>query len=153
MSILDVLCAPSTLTARIFNPLQPLYSLAARLYVSWQFLKSGFIKITTWPNTLYLFAHEYHTPGLTPHDAAVAGTIGEVVFPILLMVGFLSRLSALGLLAVNGVAVISYAHVLLADGSEAMLGQHLLWGILLLFLLLYGPGKLSLDHFMNEARL
>jgi uncharacterized membrane protein YphA (DoxX/SURF4 family) len=43
--------------------------------------------------------------------------------------------------------------VLLADGSEALLGQHLLWGILLLFLLLYGPGKLSLDHFMNEARL
>jgi putative oxidoreductase len=152
MSILDVLCAPSTLAARIFNPLQPLYSLAARLYVGWQFLQSGLLKITTWPNTLYLFAHEYHVPWLTPHDAAVAGTIGEVLFPILMMAGFFCRLSALGLLVVNVVAVIAYANVLLAPGSEAMLAQHLLWGVLLLFLILYGPGRLSVDNVMYESR-
>jgi hypothetical protein len=39
-------------------------------------------------------------------------------------------------------AVISYANVLLAEGYEAALGQHVLWGSLLLFLIIYGPGKL-----------
>jgi uncharacterized membrane protein YphA (DoxX/SURF4 family) len=48
MSILDVVCAPSTFAARVFNPLQPLVALVARLYVSWQFLQSGYIKVTNW---------------------------------------------------------------------------------------------------------
>ena len=73
MSILDVICGPSTFAARVFNPLQPLVALVARLYVSWQFLQSGYIKVTNWASTLSLFENEYHTPWLTPHDAAVAG--------------------------------------------------------------------------------
>jgi hypothetical protein len=48
--------------------------------------------------------------------------------------------------------VVSYAQVLLAEGSEAALGQHILWGTLLLFLVIYGPSKLSLDYLMNRAR-
>jgi putative oxidoreductase len=152
MSILDIVCAPSTLAARVLNPLQPLFALGARVYVSWQFLKSGYIKYTTWDSTLYLFANEYHTPWLSPHDAAVAGTFGELFFPSLLVIGLMSRLSAIGLSVVNAVAVVSYAQVLLAAGSEAALGQHILWGTLLLFLIIYGPSKLSLDYLMNKAR-
>jgi len=32
------------------------------------------------------------------------------------------------------------------------LGQHVLWGSLLLFLIIYGPGKLSLDYLLNRSR-
>jgi putative oxidoreductase len=152
MSILDIVCAPSTFAARVFNPLQPLVALGARVYVGWQFLQSGLIKITSWESTLDLFQTEYHTPWLSPHDAAVAGTFGELFFPALVGVGFISRWSALGLFVVNAVAVISYSQVLLAEGSEAALGQHVLWGSLLLFLIFYGPGKLSLDYFLNRSR-
>jgi uncharacterized membrane protein YphA (DoxX/SURF4 family) len=49
-------------------------------------------------------------------------------------------------------AVISYSHVLPAEGSEAALGQHILWGTLLVFLIIYGPGKLSLDYLLNRSR-
>lgn len=152
MSILDFVCAPSTLAARVLNPLQPLFALGARLYVSWQFLKSGYLKITTWNGTLYLFENEYHTPWLSPHDAAVAGTFGELFFPALLVIGFLSRFGAIGLFVVNVMAVVSYSQVLLAEGSEAALGQHILWGTLLLFLIIYGSSKLSLDYLMNRSR-
>jgi putative oxidoreductase len=152
MTIRDFVLAPSTFAARVFNPLQSLFALGARWYVSWQFLQSGFIKITTWDSTLYLFENEYHTPWLSPHDAAVAGTFGELFFPALLVIGFVSRLSAIGLFAVNAMAVISYSNVLLAEGSEAALGQHVLWGSLLLFLIIYGPGKLSLDYLLNRSR-
>jgi putative oxidoreductase len=152
MSILDIVCAPSTLSARMLNPFQSLFALGTRLYVSAQFLKSGYLKITTWDSTLYLFANEYHVPWLSAHDAAVAGTFGELFFPALLVLGFVSRLSAIGLFVVNAMAVVSYSQVLLAAGSEAALGQHILWGTLILFLIIYGPGKFSLDYALNRAR-
>ncbi len=68
------------------------------------------------------------------------------------MVGFASRIGAVGLFAVNAMAVISYSQVLLAEGSEAALGQHVLWGSLLLFLCIHGPGKLSIDYLLDKAR-
>ncbi len=61
-------------------------------------------------------------------------------------------MSAIGLFAVNAMAVISYSQVLLAEGSEAALGQHILWGTLLVFLIVYGPGKLSLDYLLHRSR-
>jgi len=108
--------------------------------------------VTSWDSTLYLFENEYHTPLLSPHAAAVAGSFGELFFPTLLALGFAGRLSAIGLFAVNAMAVISYSQVLLAEGSEAALGQHILWGTLLVFLIVYGPGKVSLDYLLNRSR-
>jgi len=152
MSALDSSYAPDNLAIRLLNPLQPFFALGARLFVSWQFLKSGYIKVTNWDSTIYLFENEYHTPLLAPHVAAVTGAFGELFFPALLVVGLFGRLSAMGLFAVNVVAVVSYSQVLLAEGSEAALGQHILWGTLLLFLIVFGPGRFSLDHLLNRSR-
>ena len=152
MSLFDKISAPDAMAARLLNPLQSLFALGARLYVSWQFLKSGYLKVTSWDSTLYLFENEYHTPVLSPHVAAVAGAFGELFFPTLLVLGIVGRLSAIGLFAVNAMAVISYSQVLLAEGSEAALGQHILWGTLLVFLIIYGPGKFSLDYLLNRSR-
>jgi putative oxidoreductase len=150
MSALEKILAPDALAARIL--LQSWFALGARWYVSWQFLKSGYIKVTNWQSTLYLFENEYHTPVLSPHVAALAGSFGELFFPTLLVIGIASRLGAIGLFFVNAMAVISYSQVLLAEGSEAALGQHVLWGSLLLFLIIYGPGKISLDYLLNRSR-
>lgn len=134
---------------RLLNHFQSVFALGARWYVSWQFLKSGYLKITSWQSTLYLFQSEYHTPVLPPHVAAVTGTFGELFFPTLLVLGLASRFGALGLFAVNVMAVISYRQVLLAEGFEAALAQHVLWGTLIAFLAVYGPGKLSLDQLLK----
>ena len=150
MSLLNRLLTPNYLAARLLNTVQPLFALGIRLYVGWQFFKSGWLKATTWDTTLWLFNNEYHTPLLSPTAAAVLGTCGELGFPIFVWLGLYGRLSALGLFAVNGMAVISYAHVLLTEGFEAALGQHILWGFMLLTLAVYGPGKLSLDHLLGR---
>ena len=152
MSLLKKISAPDAFAARLLNPLQSLFALGARLYVSWQFMKSGYLKVTSWDSTIYLFENEYHTPLLSPHAAAVAGSFGELFFPALLVLGLVGRLSAIGLFAVNAMAVISYSQVLLAEGSEAALGQHILWGTLLVFLIIYGPGKFSLDYLLDRLR-
>jgi len=131
---------------RALDSLRPWLLLALRLWVSWQFLKSGWIKISNWDVTLELFRSEYQVPLLPPNLAAVVGTFGELVFPTLLVLGLLTRVGALGLFAVNAMAVISYWHVLGSDGYEAALAQHVLWGTMLAALIVCGGGALALDQ-------
>jgi len=133
------------LAERMTRPFEPLLLLVTRVYVSWQFLKSGWLKLADWETTRFLFEEEYHTPLLPPVLAAIAGTAGELVFPVLLILGLLGRYAAAGLFAVNVVAVVSYSHVLLTEGFEAALGQHYLWGFMLLVLVVLGPGRWALD--------
>jgi putative oxidoreductase len=133
------------LAEKVTLPLASILLLATRLYVSAQFLKSGWLKLTNWDSTLYLFQEEYHTPILAPTAAAIAGTFGELFFPALLVAGLFGRYAALGLFAVNIVAVVSYAHVLLTEGFEAALGQHVLWGFMLLVLIVFGTGRWAVD--------
>jgi putative oxidoreductase len=124
----------------LFETLQPLAQLAARLYLAQVFLLSGLTKLRDWDTTLALFHDEYQVPLLSPTLAAWAGTGGELVLPVLLALGLAGRFAALGLSVVNLVAVISLAEV-----PPAALQQHQFWGALLLALLLWGPGRASLD--------
>jgi putative oxidoreductase len=127
--------------------LQPLAQLGARLYVAQTFFLSGLTKIHDWDTTLALFADEYKVPVLSPMVAAVAGTAGELVLPVLLLLGLGGRFAALGLSVVNVVAVLSLAEI-----APAALQQHVFWGSLLIALVLWGPGRWSLDR-MLEPRL
>jgi uncharacterized membrane protein YphA (DoxX/SURF4 family) len=43
-------------------------------------------------------------------------------------------------------AVISYRQVLLAEGFEAALAQHVLWGFMLVVLTVFGNGSIALDR-------
>ena len=113
--------------------LQPLAQLAARLYVAQAFFLSGLTKIRDWDTTLALFENEYHVPLLPSHLAAVLGTAGELVLPVLLAIGLAGRFSAAGLSVVNVVAVLSLAEI-----APAALAQHQGWGMLLIGLLLWG---------------
>jgi putative oxidoreductase len=131
--------------ARALDNLRSLMLLFTRLWVSWQFLKSGWLKLTNWDVTLELFRSEYHVPVLSPSLAAVAGTCGELIFPALLVCGLFTRVGALGLFAVNVLAVVSYWHVLGTDGYAAALGQHVLWGFMIAVIAIFGSGAFALD--------
>src|SRR5215475_11634027 len=111
MAIDKIVTALVGVPTRVFGSLESVFLLAVRLWVGWDFFKSGLLKIGNWQNTLFLFHQEYHTPLLPPDVAAVAGTAGELVFPALLFAGLAGRLSAVGLFAVNVMAVVSYADV------------------------------------------
>jgi putative oxidoreductase len=135
---------------RGLDHLRSLLLLGTRLWVSWQFLKSGWLKVTSWDVTLELFRSEYQVPLLPPYLAAIAGTAGELFFPVLLMLGLFTRLGAIGLFAVNAMAVVSYWHVLGGEGFEAALAQHVLWGYMLAVLALCGAGPISLDKLLEQ---
>jgi putative oxidoreductase len=150
MSILSSIVTRHAQLGRWLDRLQSLLLLATRFYVGWQFTKSGWLKITSWDTTLDLFHNEYHVPLLPPDLAAVMGTCGELGFPLFLYLGLFTRFGAFGQFFVNAMAVISYRQVLLAEGYEAALGQHVLWGFMLLVVMLFGAGKYSLDHWLER---
>lgn len=152
MQLAPTLSRINDLAATLMGPLQPLFLLVLRIYVSWQFLKSGWLKLQDWETTQFLFEEEYHVPLLSPGFAAVLGTAGEIVFPALLIAGLLGRYAALGLTAVNVMAVVAYAHVLRSEGFEAALGQHYLWGLMLLTVIVFGPGRLSVDAVLARRK-
>jgi len=131
--------------AHLLDKLQPVFALAARLYVAKVFILSGWLKFSRWNSTLALFENEYHVPVLSPHAAAVLGTAAELGLPMLLAFGIGTRAAALALFAFNIVAVFSYP-----DLSDAGLKDHILWGTLMLVIAIYGPGRLSIDHVLGH---
>ena len=85
-----------------------------------------------------LFRSEYALPLLPPELAANLAALAEHVFPLLLVLGLATRLSAFALLTMT--AVIQLFVYPLAYPT------HLLWATLLLYLLARGPGPWSLDR-------
>ena len=144
-SLIDkVRTAWSPLT-RLLDALQPLAALLARLYVAQVFFLSGLTKLRDWGTTVALFTDEYKVPVLSPVVAAAMGTAGELVLPVLLVLGLAGRFSALGLFVVNAVAVISLSEI-----APAALQQHSLWGTLLAALAIYGLGPWTLDRWLKR---
>jgi putative oxidoreductase len=118
------------------------------VYLAWQFLKSGLLKIGDWDATLSLFHEEYSVPVLSPDVAAYMGAGGELILPIFLILGLFSRPAALCLFFVNLMAVLSYP-ALWTFECPAAINDHFYWGVLLLSLSIFGAGKLSMDEWLQ----
>jgi putative oxidoreductase len=129
--------------SRALDALQPLALLLARLYVGLAFFLSGLTKLRDWGTTVALFTDEYKVPLLPPAMAAFMGTAGELLLPVLLVLGLGGRFAALGLSVINIVAVISLSEI-----APAALAQHYLWGALLAILAVFGPGPWSADRYV-----
>ncbi|WP_425608511.1 DoxX family protein [Vibrio aestuarianus] len=129
----------------IQHTIVPLLLLFCRLWVAWAFFNSGLVKIASWDSTLYLFELEYQVPILPWELAAYLGTAAELTLPIFVALGLLSRPMALALFIFNIVAVISYP-VLWEQGFY----DHQLWGLMLLLVVIWGAGPISLDRVLRQ---
>jgi putative oxidoreductase len=121
-----------------------LVALAARLFPAAVFWQSGRTKVeglAIKDSTWFLFQDLYALPLIPPAWAAVMATVAEHVLPALLVLGLLSRFSALGLLAMTAVIQIFVF-------PEAWV-THGLWAAALLVVAAQGPGRLSLDHVLR----
>jgi putative oxidoreductase len=130
---------------RIMNAFQPLAALLARLYVAQVFFAAGLTKLRDWETTVLLFTYEYHVPVLPPAVAAIMGAGGELVLPVLLVLGLGGRFAPIGLSIMNVVAVISLSEI-----APEALQLHVIWGILLAGLSIYGTGNWSVDAFVRR---
>jgi len=118
--------------------------LFTRVVLAGVFWRSGRTKVDegSWfsisDNTRFLFQEEYNGVPLPSDLAAVMATVSEHLFPILLVLGLFTRLSALALL---GMAMVIQIFVY----PEAWWQVHSLWVAMALVLIVRGGGTLSLD--------
>lgn len=119
-----------------------LLALAARVALGAIFFLSGRTKVegflTITDGAYALFREEYQVPLLPPEFAAHVAAYAEHLFPLLLVLGLCTRISALALLGMTAVIQI----FVYPDAWPT----HLSWAALMLYLVGRGAGPVSLDH-------
>ncbi|MCK1362314.1 DoxX family protein [Bradyrhizobium sp. 199] len=108
----------------------------------------GFLRLNDTAVTLFSDEFMLHLPGGPYHFPAPAvmaflSGCGEIMFPILLVLGLGTRFAALGLLFMT--VIVEFT---VPDGWPI----HLTWAAMALGLMAYGPGHISLDHLVCRAR-
>lgn len=137
-------------------PYSPI-ALLGRFAIAATFWKSGQTKIdglaidfisgewtlgwpTIKPLAIILFKEEYQLPWLDPEWAAIFAAVAEHLFPLLLLLGLASRLSAFSLLIMTIVIQLwVYPHAYPLHG---------VWATVLLLLMQRGAGIISVDHWL-----
>jgi len=114
--------------------------LVMRVALAQIFWRSGQTKIASWSSTLMLFAEEYRVPAVPAELAAYAATAFELACPILLVVGVLTRVALLPLL---GMTIVIQTFVYPQSWPD-----HIVWFAMIAYLLVRGPGPLSVDYFL-----
>ncbi len=121
----------------------PLLDMSIRLYMANIFFTSGWQKFTNFDSAIFLFTYEHPVPGLSPQLAAYMGTAGELVLPVLLVLGLGGRVAAGGLLIMTAIIEFTYQHST----------DHIFWAFLLGTIFLRGPGILSIDHLIRRKMI
>lgn len=122
-----------------------------RISLAGIFWRSGRTKVDegSWlsvsDTAIFLFEEEYKGVPLPPEFAAYMATYAEHLFPILLVIGLFTRLSALALLGMTMVIQIFVY-------PEAWWSVHMIWVALALVLILRGGGSLSLDQLLTRKK-
>ena len=130
--------------------LGPLVLLLMRIWVALAFWHAGVVKIEDPMGTQFLFNTTYQVPLLSPDLAAVLATWIELIVPWFVGLGLLGRLFALFLFVYNIIAFASFPalwpHGFWAGlfGTSAF-ADHKIWGLMLLAVIAWGPGRFSLD--------
>lgn len=128
-------------TAEVSTPAW-LLPLLQRFGIAAVFFQSGRTKVegvfTLTDSAFALFQTEYRLPFIDPYAAAYVAAVSENVFPILLVLGLFTRLSALALFVMTLVIEI----FVYPDAWPT----HLSWTAILIPLIGRGGGRLSLDR-------
>ena len=132
--------------------LPSLVQLVMRLALAVPFWRSGilkwdgFLKLSDTAVTLFSDEFMLHLPGGPYHFPAPAvmaflSGCGEIMFPILLVLGLGTRFAALGLLFMTLIVELT-----VPDGWPI----HLTWAAMALGIMAWGPGRISIDHVVRS---
>lgn len=125
--------------------------LLTRVAIAGIFWRSGRTKVVegSWltlsDSAKELFRSDYAGVPLPPEISSHMALYAETLLPILLVLGLLTRLSALGLL---GMTLVIQIFVF----PEAWWQVHIVWVSMALILIVRSGGKLSVDQLLNRAK-
>ena len=118
----------------------PFTDLAMRFFVALPFLRSGYLKASDWQTAVNLATYEYPVSWMAPQSAAATGLAIELVAPLLLLFGFLTRPAAFAMAALTIISQVVYV----PTTTNLMLIAMLLWYVL------YGPASISIDYYWTR---
>lgn len=133
------------LTSRLDRIPHDLIALAARFGTAGVFWQSARTKVdgfTITDSTYFLFREEFALPIIPPAVAAVAATVSEHLFSVLLVLGLATRLSAAALL---GMTLVIQVFV-----YPLAWPTHLVWATCFLYLIGRGAGAWSGDALIKR---
>jgi putative oxidoreductase len=151
---------------KVLNPIDDLLkiipewfiSLAMRLVifnVFWSAVQTKIVGLTVggqhfafWSltdSTFLLFDFEYGVPLIPSELAAYMGTFGEFFLALMILLGFMTRFAALGLLVMT--MVIQFFVY-----PDAWWSVHVYWTVALLYIMRNGGGLLSLDNILWKRK-
>lgn len=151
--------AISALHQRLAAIPEPLLQLLGRFSIAAVFWKSGQTKVEGFAIDLIeghfqlgvphlaasavdLFREEYRLPLIPPEIAAPLAASAEHLFPVLILLGLATRLSALALLGMTTVIEI----FVYPDAYPT----HGVWAVVLLYLMVRGGGPLAIDRWLEK---
>ena len=107
---------------------------------------TGFLKLSDVAVTLFTDEFMLHLPGgpyhyPIPTTMAFLSGCGEIMFPVLLLLGLGTRFASLGLLFMTVIVELT-----VPDGWPV----HITWAAMALGIMAYGPGRISLDHLLGR---
>src|ERR1700726_3307362 len=108
---------------------------------------TGFLKLSDTAVTLFTDEFMLHLPGgpysfPAPTVLAFLSGCGEIIFPILLVLGFGTRFAALGLLFMTVIVELT-----VPDGWPV----HITWAAKAFGIMAWGPGRVSIDHAIRRG--
>lgn len=131
--------------------IESLMLLFVRISLAGIFWRSGRTKVdegswlTVSDTTKFLFQEEYKNVPLPPELGAYLSTYAEHFFPILLVIGLFTRLSAFALV---GMTMVIQIFVF----PEAWWSVHMIWIALALTLIVRGGGQFSIDAILTRKK-
>jgi putative oxidoreductase len=108
---------------------------------------NGFLKLSDTAVTLFTDEFMLHLPGgpyhyPMPAVMAFLSGCGEIIFPVLLVVGLATRFAALGLLLMTLIVELT-----IPTGWP----MHITWAAMALGIMAWGPGRFSIDFWLQKA--
>ena len=120
-----------------------LIAIACRIALAQVFWSSAQTKLADWSTVLFLFEDEYALPLLPPDLAAYMAITIELVVPVLLLLGLATRFASL---VIFGMTLVIEIFVF-----PAAWPTHIQWASMMLVLMAYGAGPLSLDWLIRRG--
>jgi len=114
----------------------PFTDAVIRFFIAMWYLRSGLVKAADWDTALLLATNEYPVSWMEPATAATLGLGIELIGPVLLILGFMTRPAAIAMAALTLVSQAVYVPTT----------TNLIVSAMLIWYAFHGPGALSLDR-------
>jgi putative oxidoreductase len=116
-----------------------------------------------WPRQFEAAGYDSSALGFVHHTVTIAGTWAELILPVLIVIGLLTRLAAIGMVGFVVVQSLTdvYGFGLVEErgawfdrfADSVILDQRALWIFLLLVMVVKGAGPISFDRALASSRL